>query len=173
MANRPHGPGAVFLALAVLGTVWVADAHAKPLRRPSSDLDGWYLTLGPVATAISIENSWDGAAGGEVSVVRVAERRIPAAVGMALGGVSYSERKGGRLWLDAELAFSRHLPVAVGLGLGVTAEVDPVRPPRWGAQGTLWVFAGIIPFVRVGTVEEAGAFFEVGLMLKIPVKFRY
>jgi hypothetical protein len=136
-------------------------------------LDGLYLSLGPVASLTWIEDTWNAGVGAEISVVGVREHEIPAAVGVAGGFVSYASRDGGRIWIEAETAFKRPLPLGVGVSVGVAAEVDPVRPPRWGLGATIWLFTGVIPYVRVGTVEEAGAFFEAGLMIKIPVKFRY
>ena len=88
--------------------------------------------------------------------------------GLSFGGISYAGRDGGRLWLEAEVAFNRPLPFGIGLAGGVVAEVDPVAEPRLGLQGTLWVYAGVIPYLRVGTVDVSGEFVEVGLMIKIP-----
>ncbi len=131
-------------------------------------LDGTYVMIGPVAAAAFVADEWVSAVGGELSVVNVVESRFPAAMGLTAGGVSYAGRPGGRLWLEAEVATGA--PVPVGLGLGVATEVDPVRPYRAGAQATLWIFTGIVPFVRAGAVRETGVFFEAGVMLKIPAR---
>lgn len=156
-------------AIAVAALVWgkVASAAADP--NPGT-LDGVYITIGPVAGATRVEREWTSAVGLEISVARVTETRFPAALGVAGGGVSYSSRPGGRLWLEAEGAVYEPLPFPVGLAAGIATEVDPVRPPRWGAQGTLWIFAGFVPYARVGAVAESGAFIELGVMLKIPAK---
>jgi hypothetical protein len=136
--------------------------------RPVWDLDGLHLTVGPVASAVHIEGEWTPATGAEISVVNVQEECRPAAFGFAFGGVSYTDRDGGRLWFEVEAAIKRPLPFAVGLGLGMAAEVDPVRNARLGAQATLWVFAGVIPYLRAGRLELEGDFVEAGVMLKIP-----
>jgi hypothetical protein len=150
----------------------VAWPRASRAELPSpADLDGWYITIGPVAAATRVAGSWWSAVGLEASVVRVAEASLPAAFGVATGGVSYAGRAGGRLWLEAELAVGP--PVPAGLGVGVVAEVDPVAPPRPGAEATLWVYAGLVPYVRVGTVETTGAFLEAGVMVKLPIRFLY
>lgn len=140
-------------------------------------MDGHYLTIGPVAGAAYAQHSWNSFVGAELSWVRLRERRMPAAWGVSLGAVSWGSRSGGKLWGELEVAFRRPfsrvgLP-GLGLALGPTVEVDDVLAPRWGAQGTLWIFAGIIPYVRVGAVAGEGAFFETGVMIKIPVKIRY
>ena len=136
--------------------------------RSVKDLDGIHVTLGPVASMVHIEDDWTPAAGAELSLVYVQERCRPAALGFAFGGLSYSDRDGGRLWLEAELAVNDPLPVAIGLGLGATAEVDPVQDARLGLQATLWVFAGVIPYLRAGSLDREGEFVEAGVMLKIP-----
>jgi hypothetical protein len=158
---RPAAPAVLF----ALGAA--AAARGDELRSPS-DLDGIYLTLGPVGAASRVADSWYSAVGGELSIVDVVEHRFPAALGVSGGGVSYAGRAGGRLWLEAESGISRPLPM--GLGIGVAAEVDRVRPPRLGPEATLWIYWGIVPYVRIGTVRETGSFVEAGLMLKIPAR---
>jgi hypothetical protein len=146
--------------------VWADVALAKD----ADSLDGIYLTIGPVAAAARVASEWVSAVGLELSVARVTERAFPAAWGVAGGGVSYGGRAGGRLWLEAEAAIYEPLPVPIGVSLGAAAEVDAVRPPRWGAQATLWFCAGFVPYLRAGSVAETGRFVEVGIMLKIPAR---
>ena len=138
-------------------------------RRSTADLDARYLTGGPVGGAIHVEGAWVSGVGLEASFVDIHEHAFPAAIGAAAGGVAYAGRDGGRLWLEAEVAVKRPLPVAVGLGAGPAVEVDAVRPPRWGGEATLWVFAGVVPYVRAGWLQETGTFGELGLMIKLPV----
>ena len=150
---------------ALLCLLWGKVASAE-----GGALDGTYITVGPVAGATRVAGEWTSSVGLEISVARVTETAFPAAWGVAGGGVSYTSRPGGRLWLEAEGALYEPLPLPVGLALGVTTEVDAVRPPRWGAQGTLWLLAGFVPYARVGAVEENGVFVELGVMLKIPAR---
>jgi hypothetical protein len=149
-------------AMALLGCgLWSALAGAEEPAASTADLDGAWLTLGPVVGAARVEDEWTSAAGGELSVVWVRERCVPAALGVTAGG---------RLGVARAGAFGEPLPFAVGLGLGVAAEVDAVRPPRLGVQGTLWFFLGVIPYLRGGAVAESGVFVEAGLMIKLPVR---
>ncbi len=156
--------GLLFLALIVGAT---RAGHADELL-PSWDLDGVWITLGPVGSATRIEGEWTTGAGGELSVAWLREREIPALLGVTLGGIGYTERDGGRLWLEAEVALKEPLPIPVGLAVGSAAEVDRVDPPRFGAQATFWIFTGIVPYVRAGTVALAGDFVELGVMIKLP-----
>jgi hypothetical protein len=149
--------------------VWPNVGYADP-PSPAS-FDGWYATIGPVAGASRVADAWFSAVGLELSVVRVDESVFPAALGIAGGGVSYAGRDGGRLWLEVEAGLAG--PIPVGIGLGAAAEVDRIQAPRLGAQATLWLYAGLVPYVRVGTVKTTGSYLELGAMLKIPVRFLY
>jgi hypothetical protein len=149
-----------------------APAAAAVQHPMTSDLDGLYLTLGPVAGALHIQDTWNSAVGGEVSLVYLREHRWPALFGISVGGVVFDQRDGIRTWAEAELAIDK-LPVKLGVSGGLAIEFDRTIPPHFGVQGTLWVFAGVVPYVRVGTLESYGAFFEAGVMIKIPVKIRY
>jgi hypothetical protein len=153
--------------LIMCGKVVAADADELPAV---SDLDGIYITAGPVVAGVHVADEWLSAAGLEVSVVRLRERRIPTLLGVDAGGVSYVGRAGGRLWLELETAVREPLPLAVGLSVGPTLEVDPVRPPRLGVEATLWTFVGFIPYVRVGALRETGSFLETGIMIKVPAR---
>jgi hypothetical protein len=185
---RPLTPLCLCAATIVVTTVvtrGAALADEKPLgprlgplgqgehHRSTANLDGHYLTIGPVAGAAFLENSWISFAGAEVSWMRVREHRIPAAFGIDVGAVSYGELPGGRLWAELQVAFDRPGPLAFGFSAGPTLEVDRVNPPHWGGQATFWIFAGVIPYLRAGTIEERGSFIELGLMIKLPVKIRY
>jgi hypothetical protein len=160
------------IAASVVLFVATGWADADELRSPGN-LDGWYLTLGPVAAAAHVEGDWISAVGGEISIVHLAEHKIPAVIGISGGGVSYGSLPGGRLYLEAEVGLEQPLPFAVGLALGATAQVDRTDPPRLGAQATLWAIGGVVPYVRVGAVEVNGAYVEAGVMLKVPVRFAY
>lgn len=157
------------LAILAFGSAWGrARADAAPGVGSTASLDGLYFTLGPVAAAVRLDRDWTSAAGLEASLVRVRERQLPAAYGLSLGAFRYTDRDGGRVWLEAESALKRPLPVAVGLGLGAMVDLDEIRPPRWGVQSTLWIFVGIVPYVRVGVAQENGGFVEAGFMIKVP-----
>jgi hypothetical protein len=169
--GRVHARIGVLAALLASSSLARAEVPAaKVPGRLAANLDGLYATIGFLGAGVDVEGDWYSGAGGEISLVLVREHSIPGAFGLAGGGLSYAGRDGGRLWLEAETAVNRGLPFALGLGAGVTAEVDPVRRPRYGAQATLWAFVGPLPYVRVGWCEEIGTFVEVGLMVKVPIR---
>lgn len=124
--------------------------------------------LGPLATVSYTEDVWQGAFGGQLLAVLVRERARLSSLGLLLGGARYTALDGGRLWADA-LVGSRVAGVHVGLTLGATARADGITPPRLGAQATLWLFAGVVPYLRAGAIERDGAFVELGLQLMLPV----
>jgi hypothetical protein len=157
----------IFLAL-----VPIAPASADELPSPL-DLDGWYVTLGPLGAAVDVAGKWVSAAGGELSVAHLAEAHIPAVLGLCVGGVSYGSLAGGRLWFEGEVGLERPLPFALGIGVGVAAEVATVGRTHLGVQATLWAIGGLVPYVRVGALETTGGFFEAGVMFKVPIRFAY
>lgn len=138
----------------------------------SANLDGIYLALGPIGSAVHTESAWDAAVGGELTLARVTERRPIAALALSVGGHRYSERDTGRLWLEGMAATRWLLDTPIGVAGGPTLEVDRVIPARLGAQATLWAYVGVIPYMRVGVVDKSGMFFEMGLRIPLPV-FRW
>ncbi len=164
------GPHILAIVLALEGSAQADRAAIPDPARSPANQDGLWITLGPVGGASRIDGEWYSSVGGELSVLGLWRHGFPALVGLAGGGVSYQERPGGRIWLDAEVAMNEPLPFAIGLAVGAVTEVDAIRHPRFGVQGTLWVFAGVVPYARVGRLEESGTFLELGLMIKIPVR---
>lgn len=87
---------------------------------------------------------------------------------VSAGAVAFATRTGGRAW--AEVAVARRLigEVLMGVGVGPAIELDRQRKPRLGGEATVWAFTGVIPYVRIGTVEREGAFAEAGVRIALP-----
>jgi hypothetical protein len=134
---------------------------------PSWDLDGLYLWIGPLGAATRVESMWDSTIGADVSVVRVREGELLGTVGATLGGSRWTERGGGRIWLDAVVG--TRLGRMVGLTAGPILELDELSHPRWGASAGVWAFLGVTPFLRAGSVQNLGGFVEIGLHIALPV----
>ena len=109
-----------------------------------------------------------GAFGGEISLWRVRERDLVSAVGGAVGGHKFSERDGGQVWAELLAAHRTVWGLALGLGAGGTIALHEFRSPRWGAHGEVWLFAGVMPYVRIGSVEASGAFVDLGVKIALP-----
>lgn len=136
--------------------------------RPSSDLDGTYLWLGPVGAASFIDARWDSTFGGEGAVVAVHEHAALGLLGANLGASRWTVRGGGRVWVDG-LVGTRLLGRMMGASLGPILELSEIAHPRLGASIGVWGFAGITPFVRVGSVSHLGMFAELGIHIALPV----
>lgn len=157
----------------------VPDAPAAPQPvivpratfRPSWDLDGTYLWLGPIGAASYVDSRWDSTFGGEAAVVALHEREPLSLAGINLGASRWTERGGGRMWVDGLIGtyLAGHL---VGASLGPIVELSELTHPRPGASIGLWGFAGITPFARVGAVSNLGMFAELGVHLALPVLHR-
>lgn len=146
-----------------------APAVVPPARfRPSWDLDGTYLWLGPTGTAGHVDATWDSTFGGQAAVLRVREREALGVVGGAIGASLWTERPGGRVWLDA-IAGTRLAGRMVGASLGPLVELGDLTHPRLGGALGVWGFFGVTPFARIGIVDELGGFAEIGLHIALPV----
>jgi hypothetical protein len=136
--------------------------------RPSWDLDGLYVWLGPTGAASHIDGGWDSTFGGQLAMLRVRERSALGAIGGSLGAARWTERGGGRVWLDAAIG-TRLGSRMVGATAGGLVELGDLNHPRLGGSVGVWTFVGVTPFVRVGVVQELGGFAELGLHVALPV----
>jgi hypothetical protein len=154
----------------------VPDAPAPPAPivvppatfRPSWDLDGTYLWLGPLGAASYLDARWDSTFGGEAAVVVVHERASLGVLGVNLGASRWTERGGGRVWVDGLLGTALAGRM-MGASLGPIVELSELAHPRLGGSVGVWGFAGIAPFARIGVVSNLGTFAELGVHIALPV----
>jgi len=144
-------------------------APAPPTRlRAAADLDGLHLWVGPIGAATHVSDAWDSAWGGSVALVRIRERAWIGALGGWLGAAHYGASDGGRLWLDGVVGTRRLVGQMIGVGLGPVLEVGDLQHPRLGAQASIWCFAGVVPYARLGVLEQSGPFAELGISVSLP-----
>jgi hypothetical protein len=124
-----------------------------------------------VGAASVVDADWDSTFGGDLVVVRIREREPLATIGFDAGAALWSERSGGRIWLDV-IAGTRLGPRIYGISAGPIIEFAELQHPRYGASVGVWGFFGITPFARIGAVQELGAFVDVGVHIALPV-FRH
>lgn len=134
---------------------------------PSWDLDGLYLWLGAIGAASHVDARWDSTFGLEATVTRVREREPLGVIGVSLGGSRWTERGGGRMWLDGVVG-TRVFGRMMGASLGPFVELSEIAHPRLGGSIGVWAYAGIAPFVRVGAVTDLGMFAELGVHIALP-----
>jgi hypothetical protein len=142
-------------------------APAAPLP-PSWDLDGLYLWLGPTGAAGFEASQWDSTFGGDATVIRIREHEPLGAIGATLGASRWTERGGGRVWLDG-LIGTPALGRMFGASLGPLVELSDIHHPRVGGSVGLWAFVGITPYARFGVVDGLGGFAELGIHIALPV----
>lgn len=143
-------------------------AVGAPRFRQSWDLDGLYVWLGPMGAASRVDGTWDSTVGAQLAIVRVRERASLGALGAGLGAVRWTERGGGRVWLDG-IVGTRLGSRMVGATLGPLVELGELNHPRLGGGIGVWAFVGITPFARVGVIQELGGFAEIGVHIALPV----
>jgi hypothetical protein len=134
----------------------------------SSDLDGLYLWLGPSGAGSHVDGAWDSTFGADVSVVRVREHEAIGAIGGSFGASRWTERGGGRIWVDAMIG-TRVLGRMIGMTAGPILELSELAHPKVGGSVGAWMFLGITPFARFGTVQDLGMFGEIGVHIALPV----
>jgi hypothetical protein len=145
--------------------------RAPPAVRVTT-LDGTYLALGPTAALVRTREdgqvNWDGGFGGEIALVRVREQEAVASLGISAGALRLAAVDRGRAWGEILLG-TRIAGIHAGLAAGASVEIDEVRPPRPGGHATVWIFAGVVPYARMGVVEGGGPFAEIGIKISFPV----
>ena len=150
-----------------LGVIPIASAEPSVLR-PSWDLDGFYVWLGPTGAASHIDAQWDSTFGADAAFVRVRERDSVGVVGATLGASKWTERGGGRVWVDA-LVGTQVFGHMIGASAGPIVEFAELARPSYGGSIGLWAFLGVTPYARVGEVTGLGAFAEIGVHIALPV----
>jgi hypothetical protein len=136
---------------------------------PTWDLDGTYLWLGPSGAASYVDAQWDSTWGADATVIDIREDDALAAIGGTLGASRWTERGGGRVWLDALLGTRPAGKTMVGLSAGPLLELSDLMHPRIGGSIGVWAFLGVTPYARIGTVDGLGGFAEIGVHLALPV----
>jgi hypothetical protein len=147
-----------------------APASARaPVLATSADLDGLHLWLGPTGAVTQAPDGTDSCVGLELALTRVRERAPLGAAGLALGAGRYASSDAGRLWAHALVGTRRGTGWMAGASAGPLLELSPLARPRLGASAGLWLFVGVVPFVRIATVEGRGLFAEAGVSIALPV----
>ena len=139
-----------------------------PVLKPSWDLDGIYVWLGPVGAAGYEAQTWDSAFGGDATFLRVREHQAIAGLGGTLGASKWTTHEGGQVWLEGLIAteLGGHM---VGASLGPLVEISEYANPQLGGAVGIWAFAGLTPYVKVGVIDTLGGFVELGVHFALPV----
>jgi hypothetical protein len=135
-----------------------------------ADHDGTYVHLGPTAAAVRRAGDWDTVVGGALSLLRVREDDALAVIGGRITGARWTEAHGGRVTFEAVAGAS--LGVIVGVAAGPLVDLGDLHHPRIGGSATIWCYAGVVPYLRVGVLDTSGGFVEAGVEIPLPV-FRW
>jgi len=166
-----------FLATAVLlaGIVggWTDASASSGTSVAAGKLDGSYIALGPLASAQATETRWDAGFGGVLLFARVRERSALVAWGAGTGGMRVAHGDYALVWGELFLATDRGLGVPVGASAGPLVHIDEVQPARFGWHVGAFLYAGVMPYVRVGLLPDDRGFVDAGLVIPLPaVKWR-
>lgn len=124
------------------------------------------------------DGAWDACVGGELVAGTLQPGRARpdggsagpwlAGWAAAAGAAAYSERDGGRVWVHLAAGTRRLGGLLVGIAAGPVVELSETRHPRWGGQGSLWLFAGATPYVQVTSVTDGERIIDLGLRIPLP-----
>ncbi len=146
---------------------------APPLPPTAADLDGLHLWLAPTGGYTEAPSGGgadgDSYVGLELAVTRIRERELLGTAGLIVGAGRYASSDAGRIWAHALAGTRRGTGWMIGATAGPILELSPISRPRLGASAGLWMFVGVVPFVRVATLEGRGVFAEAGLSIALPV----
>jgi hypothetical protein len=164
------------LTLVSVATLLCTSAGAR-LARASTDekIDpargaarSHFVAVDVIGSAVRTEGAWDTAFGGELAVGAMCDECPLAAWAAGVGLLAFAERSGGRIFAEAAAGTRWPIGLLVGASAGPVLELDEVRPPRVGGQASIWLFAGVVPYVRAGAFSEGGVFVDVGLRIPLP-----
>lgn len=144
-------------------------ARLAPLEPSSADLDGLIFWLAPWGARTEGPNGADSCVGAELAVTRVREREALGLIGGSAGAGRYASSDAGRLWVNAAVGTRRGTGWMIGGSAGAILELSPTARPKLGASAGVWMFVGVVPFARLGTLEGRGVFAEVGVEIALPV----
>ncbi len=128
-----------------------------------------HLWLGAWGARIESAEGADSCVGLELAVTRIRERELLGALGLAVNAGRYASSDDGRISALALAGTRRGTGWMIGASAGPLVELSPTARPKLGASAGLWIFAGVVPFLRLSTMEGRGAFFEAGVSLALPV----
>jgi hypothetical protein len=163
----PHGASRHGIVHLVFTLLSAAALLCGPQAAAAEEPDR-FVAVAAIGSAVRVEGSWDDAWGGELGVGQMRGSEGLAAWAASVGLVGFTARSGGRLW--GELSVGTRWPTGylVGIGAGPAVELDRLRTPRWGGQVTVWAFAGVVPYVRVGALDPGGVYVDLGLRIAFP-----
>jgi len=142
---------------------------ASPIEtaQTTGNLDGVYLFVGPTGGTIHAGGEWDSSIGGHLSIATYSEHRALTLAAIDLGLTQVGREAGGRAWITPSVG-SRVAGSLVVFSAGLSAQWDPVEPPKLGPVATIGWFVGVLPTLSVGRHQRSGTFVEVGLRLTLP-----
>lgn len=144
-------------------------ARSDEAPQPAGDLDGLHLWLGAWGARTESDDGADSCVGLELAITRIREREPLGLLGVAMNVGRYASSDDGRISTLALAGTRRGTGWMIGASAGPLVELSPTARPKFGASAGLWIFAGVVPFVRLSAMEGRGAFFEAGVSLALPV----
>ncbi len=165
----------LFLSFALLGLT-TSTGHAEGKRTESLQTPRLHLALGPTIAGTHLDSGWDSQVGGEVHFVQIAPASPLTIRGAALGVGNFARSGATRLSLDLYSGLPLSPDFTLGLGVAPFVDLFAEHRPLTGVRGTLWIHAGVAPYVSVSRRWGLGASgaTEMSIGMRIPFSvFRF
>lgn len=135
----------------------------------TTTLDGTRVLLAPQVAWAQAARGGDSLVGAELALATTRERRTLAACGVRVGAARYAKGDAGRVWIAALAGTRRATGALLGAELGAALELSAHAHARPGLSIGVWVYAAVVPFVRVVAVRDQGVVADVGITLPLPI----
>ncbi|MCP4449795.1 MAG: hypothetical protein GY811_31355 [Myxococcales bacterium] len=121
-------------------------------------------------SGIHLEGAWDSLVGGEVHLARLSRTSPLAAIGTTLGIASFAKTDGARLQLESYVGLRLSSDITLGIAIGPLVDFYPAHRPRVGAGGSIWLHAGVAPYVALTRSWGLGAsdHLDISMGMRIP-----
>ena len=161
----------LFLSFVILASaLGTAEAdggwQTNHLRRPSL-----HLALGPTIAGTRLDSGWDSQVGGELHLVHLTPDNRIALLGAAVGVANFSRTRATRLSLDLYSGVALSPDFTLGLGVAPFVDLFADHRPLGGARATLWIHAGIAPYLSVSQRWGLGTSGNVDLSIGLRIPF--
>lgn len=144
------------------------DAPYLSLVRFPSDT---HVLLGPSVAAVHRDQAWDSEVGAQLQLHRRRQSPVLSALGLSLSVATFAEYEGIRLGLDLYAGTRLINDVPVGVAMGPVADVFLDHRPRGGIRTSLWLYAGVVPYISLASMHGLGAPGGIDLQVGLKIPF--
>lgn len=130
-----------------------------------------HFALGPTVSALHRSSAWDSKVGAGAYLAWDRPSSSISTLGTLVELSGFGGTDATRLTADLFLGIQLS-DFSVGIGIGPLLDLFPNHRPQYGVRSTVWLFAGITPYLSISSISGLGApedpEIEVGLKIPFP-----